>query len=96
MIAAALPGCGSANETETKTITNPDSSDDTTSPYLDKLGSYNFGGKEFTVLCRDPSDGIAYNEVAVDEESGDVIDDAVHKRNTEVCERFNVKSRQTV
>ena len=91
MIAAALTGCGSANETETKTTTNPDSSDDTTSPYLDSLGSYNFGGKEFTVLCRDTSDGIAYNEVAVDEENGDVIDDAVYNRNIEVSERFNVK-----
>ena len=87
---AVLSGCGSQPEAKNADTTVSDSSEETTSKYLDKLGSYNFEGRDFTVLCREVTDSYTYNEVAVDEENGDVIDDAVYNRNTEISERFNV------
>lgn len=58
-----------------------------TRPYLDSLGSYNFDGENFSVLCRKDTE----YEVAVDELTGDLVDDEIYKRNLEVSERFNVK-----
>lgn len=51
-----------------------------TRPYLDSLGSYNFDGENFSVLCRKDTE----YEVAVDELTGDLVDDEIYKRNLEV------------
>ena len=59
---------------------------DKTSPYLDSLGKYDFGGETFTVLCRNDT----VYEVLVDESTGDLVNDEIYKRNLEISERFKV------
>jgi len=53
----------------------------------DGLGEVDFGGKDFHIL------GVDYYESAyyIEEETGDVMDDAVFRRNSVVEERFNIQ-----
>ncbi|MCI8388073.1 MAG: hypothetical protein HFE63_06350 [Clostridiales bacterium] len=88
---STLISCQSANSGNTD-MQNDSISDtpDESSPYLDDLGSYDFGGETFTVLCREIINNESVNEVAIDEESGDIVDDAIYKRDKMIGERFNV------
>lgn len=91
-VPTVLSGCGDT-AVDTDTVSGTDSvssSDETSSRYRDRLGEYDFGGEDFTVLCRDTQDGLFFDEVAVDESSGDIVEDAVYNRNVEVGDRFNV------
>lgn len=92
IVPTILSGCGNtAADTDTTSGEGSvSSSDETTSRYRDSLGEYDFGGEDFTVLCRETQNGQFFDEVAVDEESGDLVDDAVYKRNAEIGARFNV------
>ena len=53
----------------------------------DGLGEYDFGGYEFRIATSDDKG----KTIWVERETGDVIDDAVFRRNTAVEERFNCK-----
>ena len=51
------------------------------------LAEKTFGGKEFNFLIRETE----YNDYYIEAESGDVLNDAIYRRNTEVEEHFDVK-----
>jgi len=55
--------------------------------YTDDLGEYNFGGYKYTMLTRNTTWYRGLYDVA--EETGDVLDDAIYRRNRRVEERFN-------
>ncbi len=86
MLLVSLVSCSdntaSTAKTQDTTVTESE-----TRPYLDMLGEYNFDGEDFVVLCRKDTEF----EVAVDELTGDLVEDEIYKRNAEISERFNVK-----
>lgn len=53
----------------------------------DGLGDQDFGGREFHIL------GVDYYDYSyfIEEESGDVLEDAIFRRNSAIEERFNIK-----
>ena len=61
--------------------------DDTEGEYLDSLGEFDFGGEEFTVSCF----SLFEYEIYAEEGSGEVLDDAIYKRNRKLENRFHVK-----
>jgi hypothetical protein len=63
----------------------------------DELPPQNFNGKEFVILVNPDPAFRHFYDICVEEMNGELINDAVYKRNLEVEERFNVKivDRQT-
>jgi hypothetical protein len=50
-----------------------------------------FGGQTFTILSRDYPDGAIFGmEMGVEEETGEIVNDAIFRRNESVEERLNV------
>ncbi len=50
-----------------------------------------FGGENISILCREDEANSAYfNEIGIMEEGGDIINDAIYRRNRSVEERLNV------
>lgn len=86
MLLAALVGCkNKKEEEETTTYTK---SSDSVDPDGDTIGTYDFGGKDFTILTRQETKYEFGSDVGL---GGDVIDRAVYERNYNVTERFKVK-----
>ncbi|MCL2816476.1 MAG: extracellular solute-binding protein, partial [Oscillospiraceae bacterium] len=56
----------------------------------DDLGAHNFGGYIFKILAREGW------RLDVEEEVGEILDDAIYRRNRNVEERFNFKFRETM
>ena len=89
-LAALMPSafaCGQASDTPTDTSAADSSSapEETTSDSLP--ADLDFGGATVSWFVRsDPPSPEYY----VDEQTGDIVDDAIFKRNSEVCERLNV------
>lgn len=92
----ALSACGgtqgtAADDTTTDKTTSADT-DDTTpaetdrSQVKDNLPEKDYGGDKFTILYRNEW---AYEFIA-DEENGDILNDAVFRRNRAVEDRFKV------
>ena len=79
------PTGGEVTSTDTES-TAPE----TEKPFLDDLGEYDFGGKDFTMLVRASRNDL----ICPDEETGDVVNDAIYERNRKISERFkvNIKS----
>lgn len=61
-----------------------------TKHFLEDIGAHNFNGENFTVLCRTILDTDTFNEVDIETNGGDVVDDAIYKRNQELNDRYNV------
>lgn len=83
--------CGDTAD-ENVTTTKADDGDSTVaeasdSSVSDDLGSFDFGGEEFDILTR--TTPLFYPNLDVQEETGDVMNDAVYKRNRSLEERFN-------
>jgi hypothetical protein len=58
----------------------------------DNLPDTDLGGYSYTIGFLDQGDGSAYyDDWIADEISGEVVNDAVYKRNSNVSERFNIK-----
>ena len=88
---AACSGTGeeaepSPTETEAPAQTEPAAEDDP----LAAIGKHDFGGEDFVVLCRTIQDSDTFNEVDVESDAGDIVDDAIYRRNAELNERYNV------
>lgn len=97
LLAASLISCGDTKDPE---VTNTaDTTPEDTAAVTEKLdaldarmlvddglGEADFGGKDFHIL------GVEYCEdyYIIEKETGDVLDDAVFRRNSAVMERFNV------
>ena len=56
----------------------------------DNLPAFDFEGTDFTLYLRDWGDGMIEDFVS-EESSGDIVKDAVYRRNLSVSERFNIK-----
>ncbi len=79
MCATVLFGCKSTASDETGTVSTLEVDEN------DELGSYNFGGANFTILSRQET---SYEHIG--ELDGDSISEAVYRRNLAVSERFGV------
>ena len=99
LLAGALASCGEASTAgtqeqdtqpviaETEAVTEEPDALELRKQVPDDLGEHDFGGYEFRVVtCDDKGD-----YVVMEEETGDVIDDAVFQRNIAVEDRFNCK-----
>ena len=83
-----LASCGESetqDETTTAGTTTENPSTETTS-YYDTLDLPDFGGENFTILCRTN----VKNELYSESETGEIVNDAVYERNLNVSERLNV------
>ncbi len=82
----SITACGSStpSDTDGPTDTTPPTTE-YVDPYPDNLPERNFEGYEFAIWGTQPD---IYH---LDEESGDIVDDAIYKRQLAVSERFNVK-----
>jgi len=89
-VAIIVCGCGSggsAADEETAGSADTAVTEDietTTAALKDTLPKGDFGGEDFNILLWD------YSQIAAEEETGDVINDAVYRRNLEVEELYNV------
>ncbi|MBO5273714.1 MAG: hypothetical protein J6I45_03775 [Clostridia bacterium] len=97
MLASA--SCGSKTTTDTPVLSDSTTtapSDSTTAavetidPLMDDLGEFNFENYEYRVLSvtYDPN---SYFTLFDSEENGEVLNDALVRRNLEIEERFNVQ-----
>ncbi|MBE6611028.1 MAG: hypothetical protein E7632_00935 [Ruminococcaceae bacterium] len=83
---ASLASCG-GSETAPETTDAPTTTYSETTSYYDTLGDIpDFGGVDYTILSR----STVLWESYVEEETGEVVDDAVHRRNRIVSETLNV------
>lgn len=90
----AAVGCGESGTTADTTAsgeTGTTTAAETRDPLLDDLGEFDFGGYEYRVhsVTYDPASALTLFDP--EEQNGDILNDALWKRNREVEERFNIK-----
>ena len=61
--------------------------------YTDELGEYDFEDYTFNFITRD--NGWSYSNMIAEEQDGEVLSDAIFKRQQTVSERFNVQFAET-
>ena len=88
LLLQAAASCGDSKPNDT-TVTDGSTTEaeDTKADVFSGLADKTFDGKEFNFLIRETE----YDDYYIEAESGDVLDDAVYRRNSEVEERFDVK-----
>ena len=71
----------------------PDESEAQNDPYDPNLPENDFGGMDFCILTIDPDDTFWWSNTQIDatEETGDIINDAIYKRNRSVEKTYNFK-----
>lgn len=95
LLTAFAAGCGQSSETSETTETYALSASDETTSDAPELPDEDYKGYEFRILTRIEGWGIYNNEnLVVDEENGEILNDAIYTRNRNVEERFNVKLTQ--
>ena len=85
LAAAQLTACGAKQQEQTETTlsdTEPAATD-----IFDGLGDKKYDGREFNFLIRETE----IDDYFIEAETGDVLDDAVYKRNRMVEERFDIE-----
>lgn len=87
LIVTSFAGCGDANDMSDTPSTSSGEPETTESPYkyIGKLEDKNFDGYEFNI-CGEKG----FDNFFVEEEDGDVVNDAIFKRNSEVEQRYNI------
>lgn len=84
-----LASCGqSGSGSETTMESGGGSSEDTTADYLSTIPDADFGGNPFRILVNSASDR---PNVHAGEENGEVINDALYRRDAYIAERFNTE-----
>lgn len=95
--ALLLSSCGDTSETtgdttasDTTTVT-PSADDELSKRALvdDGLGSPDLGGYEFRIIADTNASGVNWRYVDAEEMTGDIVMDAVYKRNSDIEQRFN-------
>ncbi len=85
--------CGTAG-TSSETTTAQNVTDTTAEPVKDafeSLRGIDLGNETVNILCRDDDSAWAYNnEIGISEQTGDIVNDAIYKRNDRVSELLNV------
>ena len=103
LIISATAGCGESAETpaqnapaQTAETAAAETAEAPVTDVLENLPDGDYGGRKFNILLRE---GFEYEFVS-EEENGDIINDAVYRRNRAVEEKFNIQfgtvSRYTV
>jgi len=82
----AATACGTASGTADTTDGNTSVSEETTADLFAGLPVKDYGGREFNFLIRETE----LNDYYIEQEDGDVLDDAVYRRNMEVEQRYNI------
>ncbi|MBO5219775.1 MAG: hypothetical protein J6C52_10110 [Clostridia bacterium] len=82
---AALSACGGDAPSVETTLPEDTAAPETTSFY-DTLNIPDFAGETFTILCRTN----LLDEIYAESENGDVVNDAVYRRNTTVADQLNI------
>ncbi len=87
LIVSAFAGCGDSNDNPNTPSTSSGEPETTESPYkyIGKLEDKNFDGYEFNICGEQLGDSYY-----VEEADGDVVDDAVYRRNSEIEQRYNI------
>ncbi len=88
----ATASCGSSGTSETTTAPSGETTApaETTSLYeSDELPELDFGGEDFTIFVQDYG-GYCGRDFFVEEATGDIVDDAVFKKNAAVADRLNL------
>ena len=96
LISASFSSCSKNNaeddDVNGETKSNAEISETTTenpfAKYDDNLGEYNFKGEEFKIQTFE--DVNIHNRIDTEEEIGELLNDAIYKRNRTIEERFNV------
>ncbi|MBQ8510175.1 MAG: hypothetical protein IJ493_09750 [Clostridia bacterium] len=86
--ASALTACSSKGVPSSPSGTTASEDTTTAAEEISPLDSLNYGGQTITLYVRDD---LGFEEFNVEEEAGDVVNDALVKRNRKVSERLNVK-----
>ncbi len=100
LLCAGLISCGEAASTpvetsaDTAAATEAVTETETEFLYKDDLGDITFGGVEFRI--RTIENANVHSSVDVAEESGEVYDDSLYKRNRKIEERFDIKIVETI
>ena len=87
LAALQLSACGGSSQGGTDTTDTTSGTADTTADVFDGLANNTYDGREFNFLIRETE----YNGYYMEEATGEVLDDAVYRRNTEVEDRFNIR-----
>lgn len=83
-----LAACGGQpSEAHDTTTSDTSATESTKADVFDGLPQKTYGGREFNFLIRETE----YDDYYVEQETGDVLDDAVYRRNSEVEQRYDVK-----
>lgn len=87
LLGTACGNGGTPTDTDNQTSSGDQPEESTSSlSYIDKLETKDFGGYEFNICTEG-----AFDNFYVEEADGDVINDSVFKRNSEVEQRYNIK-----
>lgn len=89
LIGAQTASCGSSGTTETKTEDVGATETPAVTEEAYDFGSIDLGGGDFTILNAQEIREL-YNILDVEEQTGDLLDDAVWKRNTLIEEMYNL------
>jgi hypothetical protein len=83
-----IPSCASGGDknSSSETTASGDTTSTETTGNLESLTATDFGGADFNILCRTEKE----YEIWTEAENGEVVNDAVFKRNTLVDEKYNV------
>ena len=90
LLASCVPGCGSDTGKDNETKKESGDTESTTG----EVDEYNYpsldlGGQDFVFITRDGVSNM-YNTIEVDEQNGDLLDDAVYRRNLVVEDMYNL------
>ena len=99
LLSANIVSCGSEAQTNTndgEATTEPESTTEPVDPAsVLELPATDFGGREFRVLGNEGAYAQWNNfEIYAEAENGDIVNDAVFKRNRTIEDRYNVKIMQ--
>ncbi len=99
LLCAGLISCGEAAVTPVETQADTTTTEaatvaETEFLYTDDLGDITFGGAEFRIRTIENENVHSYIDVA--QESGEVYDDSLYKRNRKIEERFDIKIVETI
>jgi len=99
-VAVGFGGCASAEDVSaadnvsTDTVSGESSDVKVSDPYEDDIGKYDFGGEKFRILTNENT-SVHYN-LDIREETGDILNDEIYRRNRSIEERFNLIIDETV
>ncbi len=98
LVSLVACGTGAASEdtTASDTTTAPESTE--TTALVPDLPDTDWEGREFRVLGRENTDYPQFTnfEIYAESENGDVVNDAVFRRNSSIEDKYNVKISQTL